>query len=103
YAAAGGLGTLLNHFQTTNGSATLKPALRGRLVFASHNPATDASFNEFHLILAGNAMKSFSGALRARMQRLIDESLVRFGFLVLDARETPEGFSGYRLVDRGAG
>jgi chemotaxis protein methyltransferase CheR len=104
YAAAGGRGRLADHLETVNGESRLSLPILDRLVVASHNPATDASFNDFHLVLARNAMTEFNDSLRGRVQRLIDESLVRFGFLVLGPGETPERLPGhYKVIDRGAG
>ena len=105
YASAGGRRKLTDYLQRNDGQAAVLPGLKNRVVFASHNLATDSSFNEFQLILARNAMKGFNQGLRARAYRLIDESLVRFGFLVLRSGESPEGLrsGAYRVVDRGAG
>ncbi len=105
YASAGGRRKLADYLQRDNGQSAVLPGLKNRVVFASHNLATDSSFNEFQLILARNAMKGFNQDLRTRAYRVIDESLVRFGFLVLRSGESPEGFpsGSYRVVDRAAG
>jgi chemotaxis protein methyltransferase CheR len=104
FTAAGGRRPLPEYLDTTDGRLRLAPPIRRRLLVASHNPATDASFNEFHLILARHAMTEFNEPLRHRVQGLIDESLIRFGFLVLGPGETPAGMSGrYKEIDRGAG
>lgn len=106
YAAAGGRRPLAYYFESVDGKSTLHPNLAERIVFASHNPATDASFNDFHLIVARNAMEGYSDALRARAYELMDESLVRFGFLVLGAGGSLEGMPKarrYKAVDRAAG
>lgn len=106
FAAAGGRRSLSDYLESSNGKALLLPSLRKRIVFASHNLATDASFNDFHLILARNTMKGLSGALRARVYRLIHESLVRLGFLMIGAGESLEGSPYarcYEAVDPGAG
>lgn len=106
YSSAGGRRRLHDYLERTNGSAAVVPGLRKRVVFASHNFATDGSFNQFQLILARNAMKGFSEALRTRVVRLIHESLVRLGFLVLGPGGSLDGTAHggrYRAVDRGAG
>jgi chemotaxis protein methyltransferase CheR len=103
-AVGGGRRPLAEYLDDGDGQPRICPAIQHRVVFASYNPVTDASFNEFHLILARRAMHGFGDALRARAQRLIDDSLIRFGFLVLESGETPAGRPGrYRTVDRGAG
>ncbi len=104
FASAGGHPPLAEHLDNGDGEARLRPAIQNHVVFSSYNPMTDASFNEFHLILARRAMHGFSDSLRARAQRLMDDSLVRFGFLVLEAGETPAGRPGrYKVLDRAAG
>lgn len=106
YSSSGGRRSLVDWLVTTNGKAAVVPELRKRVVFASHNLATDGSFNQFHLILARNAMKGFNETLRARGIRLIHDSLIRLGFLVLgpggSLEGTPHG-GCYRAVDRGSG
>jgi len=106
YADAGGRKSMTDYLEPGDGDASLLPSLRKRIVFASHNLATDASFNEFHLILARSTLKRFNEPLRARGLRLIHDSLVRFGFLMLGAGESLDGTGlekSYRSVDRGAG
>jgi chemotaxis protein methyltransferase CheR len=106
YSSSGGRGHLVDYLQTTNGKAAVVPGLRKHVVFASHNPATDGSFNQFQLILARHAMKGFNETLKARVMRLIHESLVRLGFLVLGVGGTLDGTPHggcYRAVDRGSG
>jgi chemotaxis protein methyltransferase CheR len=104
FAAGGARRPLAEFLEEDDREARLRPAILNRLVLASYNPVTDASFNEFHLILARRAMHGFSDALRVRVQQLIDDSLVRFGFLVLESGETPAGRPGrYKAIDRAAG
>ncbi len=104
YTTAGGQRSLPEYLEESDGRLRLSSTIQGRLVIASHNPVTDASFNEFHLILARHAMTEFNNSLRERVQGLIHESLIRFGFLVLGPGETPAGMPGrYKELDRGAG
>lgn len=106
YGAAGGRKDLLDYLETVDGKAVVVPALKKRVVFASHNLATDSSFNQFQLILARNVMKGFNDTLRSRVHRLMHESLVRLGFLALGAGETLDGSphgDRYKAVERAAG
>jgi chemotaxis protein methyltransferase CheR len=106
YAAAGGRRRLSEHVRTEGARARLLPELRNRVVFGSHNLATDASFNEFHLILVRSSLSRFSPPLRERSLRLMHGSLVRFGFLLLGPEESPGGTpdaESYRAVVRSAG
>ena len=57
-------------------------------MFAQHNLVTDASFNEFNLILCRNVLMYFDPPLQRRAHGLLCDSLVRFGFLGLGRRET---------------
>jgi chemotaxis protein methyltransferase CheR len=106
YAAAGGKRRLTYYLENNDGHASIHPNLSDRLVFGLHNPTTDASFNEFHLILARDAMRGFNASLRARVHGLIYESLVRFGYVVFGAEESLEGTpyeSRYKAIDRTVG
>lgn len=104
YEAAGGRARLADYYTRQGEWAVLDPGLRRNVMFAQHNLATDASFNEFHLILCRNVMMYFGAPLQRRAQALLDGSLVRFGFLGLGRRETlePGGHAGegaYTLLD----
>jgi chemotaxis protein methyltransferase CheR len=106
YASAGGRRRVTDFLTRSNGKALILPSLRKRIVFASHNLATDASFNEFHVIIARNILSQFNGDVRLRCVRLFHDSLVRFGFLLLGSGESPGGLStsrGYRELDRRTG
>jgi chemotaxis protein methyltransferase CheR len=104
YEAAGGKARLSDYYTRQGQWAVLDPGLRRNVMFAQHNLATDASFNEFNLILCRNVMMYFGAPLQHRAQALLDASLVRFGFLGLGRRETLEpggraGAGGYSLLD----
>lgn len=106
FAAAGGKRRLSFYLENSDGKSFVHPNLTERIVFGLHNPTTDASFNDFHLILARDATKGFNEALRARVHALIYDSLIRFGYLVLGPGESLEGTphgAGYRPVDAAAG
>jgi chemotaxis protein methyltransferase CheR len=106
YTAAGGRRRFSDHVRNEGARARLLPELRNRVVFGSHNLATDASFNDFHLIVARSSLSRFSPPLRERSLRLAHESLVRFGFLLLGPEESPNGTpyaESYRAVVRSAG
>jgi chemotaxis protein methyltransferase CheR len=88
YMKAGGKRSFSDYFTTAYEYAILKSSLRDNLVFAQHNLATDASFNEFHVILCRNVMIYFNRELQAHVYNLLHESLVMFGVIGLGARET---------------
>jgi chemotaxis protein methyltransferase CheR len=102
YLRAGGQSSLSNFFATSTGRiARLKRELLRNVTWAQHNLVTDASFNDFHLIVCRNVLIYFRPTLQQRAQRLFYESLVRSGFLALGQRESlifaPES-SRYRPV-----
>jgi chemotaxis protein methyltransferase CheR len=63
------------------------------MIFATHNLVSDASFNEFQLILCRNVLIYFDKPLQARVFGLFDASLEQLGYLALGSRETLN-FSG---------
>ena len=106
YSAAGGKRRLSYYLENSDGKSFLHPTLTERVVYGLHNPTTDASFNEFHLILARDGMKGFNESLRNRVHGLIYDSLIRFGYLMLGSGETPKGTpyaARYKAVDTAAG
>jgi chemotaxis protein methyltransferase CheR len=88
YMRAGGKKAFSEYYTAAYESAILKSSLRHNLVFAQHNLATDASFNEFHVILCRNVMIYFNSQLQAHVYNLLHQSLVTFGVLGLGNKET---------------
>jgi chemotaxis protein methyltransferase CheR len=90
YLESGGTARLADYFDVRDGRATLLAALRSRITWAQYNLVTDASFNEFQLIICQRALPDFGPLLRQRVLRLFHDSLSLFGVLGLD-REIAEG------------
>jgi chemotaxis protein methyltransferase CheR len=86
YVRSGGVGKLLDYFEVNaeGTRAVLLPQLRSRITWAQYNLVTDASFNEFQMILGHRALPDFGPALRRRVIQLFDDSLAPFGMLALD-------------------
>ncbi|WP_229223480.1 CheR family methyltransferase [Duganella sp. sic0402] len=84
YLRSGGIGKLTDYFDTGEDGAVLKPHLASRITWAQYNLVTDASFNEFQMILGQRALPEFAAPLRKRVLQLFDDSLTRFGVLALD-------------------
>jgi len=105
YVKAGGKKSFSDYYTAAYDNALLKSSLRDNIVFAQHNLATDASFNEFHVILCRNVMIYFNSELQAHVYNLLHESLVTFGVLGLGARETmkfsPHEYA-YEEIDKSA-
>jgi chemotaxis protein methyltransferase CheR len=86
YHEAGGAAALDEYYQPAEGAGGalhIRPLLRERLVFAVHSLATDASFNEFHLIVARDLAAGGDPALHARAEAVLRDSLCPLGFLLL--------------------
>ena len=86
YVRSGGVGKLLDYFEVSGDGlhAVLMPQLRSRITWAQYNLVTDASFNEFQMIVGRRALPDFGPALRQRVLQLFDDSLAQSGLLVLD-------------------
>jgi chemotaxis protein methyltransferase CheR len=90
YFKSGGTAQLADYFDVSDGRATLVAPLNNRITWAQYNLVTDASFNEFQLIICQRALPDFGPLLRHRVLRLFHDSLSLFGVLGLD-REIAEG------------
>ncbi|HXM73015.1 MAG TPA: CheR family methyltransferase, partial [Candidatus Dormibacteraeota bacterium] len=79
----------LSDYYTVSGrSARFSRSLQSNVTWARHNLVTDASFNEFHLIICANVLIYFRPSLQERAHRLFYDSLVRSGFLALGKGES---------------
>jgi chemotaxis protein methyltransferase CheR len=88
YQQAGGQQDFSDYYTAKYGHALLQRDLQQNIVWAQHNLATDASFNEFHLILCRNVMIYFNPVLTARVHTLLFDSLAPGGFLGLGSKES---------------
>jgi chemotaxis protein methyltransferase CheR len=88
YQAAGGRGSLSDHFGSGYGGIVFDRQLRRQVVFADHSLATDTVFSEMHLVSCRNVMIYFNDSLQARAVGLFRDALVRRGFLGLGSRES---------------
>jgi chemotaxis protein methyltransferase CheR len=88
YQRAGATRTFSDYCAVEGGVVRLSPALRDNIVFAEHNLASDAPFQDFHVITCRNVMIYFGHALQHRVHDLLYGSLERFGVLALGQKET---------------
>ena len=86
YRSAGGTQDFSRYYTLQNGQAHISAALAKNIVFAAHNLMTDASFNEFHVVLCREAMAQFDPILQAQVHQLLYGSLVPRGVLALGRR-----------------
>lgn len=102
YQAAGGTSTFSEYYRAGHGSAMMAAHLSKKIIWAQHSLVTDASFNEFNLIMCRNVLIYFNHDLQKRVHELLYASLARDGILVLGRQEsmqlTPHE-SRYRTLD----
>ncbi|MFL6658937.1 MAG: CheR family methyltransferase [Massilia sp.] len=84
YLKSGGTANLADYFDIHGKRAVLKAHLRKRITWAQYNLVTDASFNEFQLILCRSALADFGPVLRQKTLKLFHDSLALFGVLGLE-------------------
>jgi chemotaxis protein methyltransferase CheR len=88
YIATGGTKDFSSYYTANYEAAQFNDFLSSRMVFSTHNLASDYSFNSFHLILCRNVMIYFNKQLQNKVLQLFDASLEPFGFLALGTKET---------------
>ena len=84
YLRSGGRLSLADYLEAepdADGNLAFRPELDRNIIWAQYNLATDASFNEFQLIVCRSAMADLRPALRQRALKLFHESLAVFGYL----------------------
>lgn len=89
YREAGGAQSLDEYYQRVGRGMGVRPLLRDAIVFAVHSFASDASFNEFHLIVCQRQIERFGPALQRRTYGVLKDSLCRFGFLAVSRDDMP--------------
>jgi len=96
YQQAGGKRQLSDYYAVSYDRAIFHSFLKEKLIFAAHNLATDASFNEFNVIICRNVLIYFNAQLQTRVHQLFHNSLRRFGILGLGPQESLK-FSPYQV------
>jgi chemotaxis protein methyltransferase CheR len=89
YLQAGGKGSLSDYYRIDGDLGVVKALVTKPIVFAEHNLATDAPFNEFQAIIYRRSLGSFNERLQERVHHLFVDSLSRFGVLALGRQEPP--------------
>ena len=88
YIQSGGKAAFSDYYKVYGERVRFEPALASNVVFAQHNLASDASFNDFNLIVCRNVMIYFDRTLQDRVHDLFFRSLVRRGILALGHKES---------------
>ena len=87
YHKSGGRTDLADYYHQANGKGTFHAELYANVTWAQYNLATDASFNEFQLIICRHAFCDFGAALQRRVLQLFADSMPLFGMLSVDCDE----------------
>jgi chemotaxis protein methyltransferase CheR len=88
YIRGGGARSFSEYYVARYDGAQFARHLVDGVVFAQHNLASDAAFNEFHVISCRNVMIYFAQPLQQHVHGLFYESLAMFGVLALGQKET---------------
>lgn len=81
YLRAGGTESLGDYYSLINGEAVFRPELNRNITWAQYNLGTDASFNEFELIVCRGGLTDYAPKLRHRALQVFYDSLPVFGIL----------------------
>jgi chemotaxis protein methyltransferase CheR len=106
YLAAGGRGSLSDHYTSAYDGVLFDRRLKKQIVFADHSLATDSVFSEVHLVSCRNVLIYFNRQLQDRAIGLFREALVHRGFLGLGSKETvqfgahAQGFESFAAHER---
>lgn len=101
YRESGGMGRIADYCRERAGQALLLPSLWNRILWAQHNVVTDASFNEFQLIVCRGTLGNYGPLLRHRVLQLFYDSLSPFGLLSMDGLsdwERERYCAGYKVI-----
>lgn len=88
YIATGGSKDFSSYYTANYDRAIFNADLCEKMIFSTHNLVSDASFNEFHLILCRNVLIYFDQALQEKVFKLFDSSLGKLAYLCLGTKET---------------
>ncbi|MBI2570194.1 MAG: protein-glutamate O-methyltransferase CheR [Candidatus Schekmanbacteria bacterium] len=88
YRRAGGARSFSEYYTARYEHAIMRPFLRDRIVFATHNLATDAAFQEIDVLLCRNVLIYFTRPLQDRVHDLFLTSLSPGGILALGRTES---------------
>lgn len=81
YRRSGGKAQLADYVGRSDGRGMFSEQIRDNVTWAQYNLATDASFNEFQLIVCRHALSDFGASLQRRALQLFHDSMPLFGIL----------------------
>jgi chemotaxis protein methyltransferase CheR len=106
YRKCGGSADFADYCRAGHGKAVFSTELRANVTWSQYNLATDASFNEFQLIVCRSALSDFGAALSRRTLQLFHDSMPLFGILSVDSNEGLNAapfVSRYKAIAEGQG
>jgi chemotaxis protein methyltransferase CheR len=86
YRKCGGRADFTDYCCEARGKGVFNTGLRANITWAQYSLATDASFNEFQLIVCRNALSDFGSTLYRRTLQLFYDSMPLFGILSVDSK-----------------
>lgn len=87
YILSGGKKEFSNYYTAKYDWAKFNENLGAKMIVATHNLVSDRSFNEFQFIFCRNVLIYFDKQLQDKVFDLFDDSLEKFGFLILGSKE----------------
>ncbi len=99
YQKSGGRRSFSEYYHAHYDAAAMEASLKERVVFSSHNLASDSVFGDMHLVFCRNVMIYFNRDLQNRALGLFTESLVHGGFLCLGTKETLKFSAVFRMFE----
>jgi chemotaxis protein methyltransferase CheR len=86
YRKSGGSESLDDYVGRDGAQGVFSADIRSNVTWAQYNLATDASFNEFQLIVCRRALSDFGASLQHRALQLFYDSMPLFGILSVDEK-----------------
>ncbi len=87
YILSGGNKDFSSYYTAKYDWAKFNENLGAKMIVATHNLVSDRSFNEFQFIFCRNVLIYFDKQLQDKVLDLFDDSLEKFGFLILGSKE----------------
>jgi chemotaxis protein methyltransferase CheR len=99
YYKSGGKEEFKTYFNFNESYVSVSDEIKSKILFFKHNLASDGVLNEFQLVLCRNVMIYFDEELQKKVFFLMNNSLVRNGFLIYGESETLDCTkAGYKVV-----
>src|SRR5690606_6760142 len=89
YILSGGTRDFSSYYTSVYDVVKFNSDLSSKTIVPTHDLVSDASFNQFQLILCRDVLIYFDKHLQDKVFKLLDDSLQPFGLLALLAKEAP--------------